>query len=78
MYTVTINETLTKCVLVDADNEHEAVSKVLDAYNNGKIVLNSDDYIGETNFDAMKTTTPYEHKYFKRLEEYLEEDNYEN
>lgn len=47
-YYVSVTETLNRAVSVDAESEKEAVQKVQDAYNNSKIILDSDDFCGET------------------------------
>lgn len=47
-YYVSVTETLNNVVSVDADSENEAVQKVQDAYNNSEIILDSDDFCGET------------------------------
>ena len=47
-YYVSVTETLNVVVSVDAENEKEAVQKVQDAYNNSEIVLDSDNFCGET------------------------------
>ena len=43
-----IEETLSKIVEVEADNNIEAVSKVAKMYHDGEIVLTADDYIDTT------------------------------
>ena len=47
-YYVSVTETLNKVVSVDAESENEAVQKVQDAYNNSDIILDSDNFCGET------------------------------
>ena len=47
-YYVSVTETLNKVVSVDAESEKEAVQKVQDAYNNSEIILDSDNFCGET------------------------------
>ena len=47
-YYVSVTETLNKVVSVDAESENEAVKKVKDAYNNSDIILDSDNFCGET------------------------------
>lgn len=47
-YYVSVTEHLNKVVSVDAESENEAVQKVQDAYNNSEIILDSDDFCGET------------------------------
>ena len=47
-YYVSVTEHLNKVVSVDAESENEAVQKVQDAYNNSDIILDSDNFCGET------------------------------
>ena len=47
-YYVSVTETLNKVVSVDAESEKEALQKVQDAYNNSEIILDSDNFCGET------------------------------
>ena len=43
-YQVEIREELARIIEIEAIDEDEAVSKVLEAYRNEKIVLTADDY----------------------------------
>lgn len=45
-YYVSITETLSKVVSVDADSEQEAISRVEDAYNKYEIILDSEAFVG--------------------------------
>ena len=47
-YYVSVTEHLNKVVSVDAESENEAVQKVQDAYNNSEIILDSENFCGET------------------------------
>lgn len=47
-YYVSVTETLNKVVSVDAESEAEALEQVETAYNDSVIVLDSDNYRGET------------------------------
>ena len=47
-YYVSVTEHLNKVVSIDAESEKEAVQKVQDAYNNSEIILDSDNFCGET------------------------------
>lgn len=47
-YYVSVTEHLNKVVSVDAESEKEAVQKVQDAYSNSEIILDSDNFCGET------------------------------
>ena len=64
-YYVSVTETLNRAVSVDAESEKEAVQKVQDAYNNSKIILDSDDFCGETieAEDDQVFYTDYEKEY---------------
>ena len=44
-FVVYITETLQKKVIVKANNDSEALDQVIDQYNNGKIVLDYNDYL---------------------------------
>ena len=44
-YKVTVTETLQRTITVNAEDELDAVQKVQDMYNNGEIVLDSEDHI---------------------------------
>ena len=64
-YYVSVTEILSRAVSVDAESEKEAVQKVQDAYNNSKIILDSDDFCGETieAEDDQGFYTDYEKEY---------------
>ena len=47
-YYVSVTETLNKVVSVDAESEKEAVQKVQDAYDDCDIILDNDNFCGET------------------------------
>ena len=47
-YYVSVTKTLNKVVSVDAESEIEALQKVHDAYDNSDIILDNDDFCGET------------------------------
>lgn len=44
-YQVEINETLSRIIEVEAENENDAVSKIKDLYRKEKIILDSNDYL---------------------------------
>ena len=44
-YIVYITETLQRKVVVEANNDNEALNQVVDQYNNGEIVLDYNDYL---------------------------------
>ena len=44
-YQVEINETLSRIVEIEAENESDAISKIKDLYRQEKIVLDSEDYL---------------------------------
>lgn len=47
-YLVTYQETLSRTVLVEAEDAHDAEQKVLDAVENETLVLYADDYLMES------------------------------
>lgn len=52
-YNVTITETLQRTILVEADNEQQALNIVQDDYNNDNIVLDYSDF-QNVEFDAER------------------------
>ena len=48
-----VTETLTRPVVVKAENKEEAEQKVIDAYYNGKFVLEAADFV-DVNFDTKE------------------------
>ncbi len=64
-YYVSVTETLNKVVSVDAESEEQAKQKVQDAYDNSDIVLDSDDFIGQTTEvePDQQSYSDYEEKY---------------
>lgn len=48
-----VTETLTSPVVVKAENQEEAEQKVIDAYYNGKFVLDAADFV-DVNFDTKE------------------------
>ena len=48
-----VTETLTRPVVVKAENQEEAEQKVIDAYYNGKFVLDAADFV-DVNFDTQE------------------------
>lgn len=53
-YVIQIEETLSRDVIIDADNLEEAIDKVRDMYHSEEIVLDASDYV-DTNFDAIQS-----------------------
>ena len=49
-----VTETLTRPVVVKAENQEEAEQKVIDAYYNEKFVLDSSDFV-EVNFETKES-----------------------
>lgn len=47
-YYVSVTETLNKVVSVDAESENDALKQVQAAYDDSVVVLDSDDFCGET------------------------------
>ncbi len=52
-YQVEINETLSRIIEVEAENENDAVSKIKDLYRKEEIVLDSNDYL-DTKIEIYK------------------------
>ena len=48
-----VTETLTRPVVVKAENQEEAEQKVIDAYYNGNFVLDAADFV-DVNFDTKE------------------------
>ena len=44
-FVVYITETLQRKVIVEENNDNEALNQVVDQYNNGEIVLDYNDYL---------------------------------
>lgn len=61
-YYVSVTETLNKVVSVDAESENDALKQVQTAYDDSVIVLDSDNFCGETIEieDDQKFYTDYE------------------
>lgn len=64
-YYVSVTETLNKVVSVDAESEADALKQVETAYNDSVIVLDSDNFCGETieAEDDQGFYTDYEKEY---------------
>lgn len=58
---IAITETLSRIVEVHAEDKYEAIQKVTDAYRDGQIVLDSDDFVvAEFNDETEETINNYE------------------
>lgn len=58
---ITITETFNRIVEVHAEDKHEAIQKVTDAYCDGQVVLDSDDFVvAEFNDETEETINNYE------------------
>lgn len=58
---IAITETLNRIVEVRAEDDYEAIQKVSDAYYDGQIVLDSDDYVDtDFNDETEETINNYE------------------
>lgn len=58
---ISVTETLNRIVEVHAENDYEAIQKVSDAYYDGQIVLDSDDYVDvDFNDETEETINNYE------------------
>lgn len=58
-YSVTIEETLSRTVNIEAENQQDAIEKVKKQYKNEDIVLNGDDF-SEVVFGVSYSTTEKE------------------
>lgn len=58
---ISVTETLNRIVEVHAEDECEAIQKASDAYYDGQIVLDSDDYVDvDFNDETEETLNNYE------------------
>lgn len=58
---ISVTETLNRIVEVHADDKDEAIQKASDAYYDGQIVLDSDDYVDvDFNDETEETINNYE------------------
>ena len=67
MYLVKVVETLSRHVIVDAENLVQAEEKVRQAYIDGQIVLDYDDF-EESYIEAKRMVTDNEASYYETLE----------
>lgn len=67
-YLVKVVETLSRHVIVDAENLVQADEKVRQAYIDGQIVLDYDDF-EESYIEAKRMVTDDEASYYETLEE---------
>lgn len=67
MYLVKVVETLSRHVIVDAENLVQAEEKVRQAYIDGQIVLDYDDF-EESYIEAKRRVTDNEASYYETLE----------
>lgn len=58
---ITITETLKRIVEVHAEDDCKAIQKVSDAYHDGQVVLDSDDYV-DVDFDDVTDETNYNYE----------------
>jgi hypothetical protein len=66
-YLVKVTEFLTMKYVVEAENEGEAYEKAADAYQDGNITLDYDDYNGYE-VEVMREATTSDTKYYDILE----------
>lgn len=58
---IAITETLNRIVEVHAEDKYEAIQKATDAYRDGQIILDSDDFVvAEFNDETEETINNYE------------------
>ena len=60
-YYISVTETLNKIVEVQAESSEEALRKAEDAYYNGEIVLDSEDFV-DTDFNDETEETIYNYE----------------
>lgn len=58
---ISVTETLKKTVEVRAEDKYEAIQKVSDAYHDGQVVLDSDDYV-DVDFNDVTDGTIYNYE----------------
>ena len=58
---ISVTETLKRTVEVHAEDEYEAIHKVSDAYYDGQVVLDSEDYV-DVDFDDVTDETNYNYE----------------
>lgn len=66
LYAVTYEETLSRTVLIEADSELEALDKMDDAVNEERIVLGSEDYMGNGDIFAREADE-FDTEYYTKL-----------
>ena len=65
-YIIKIEETLAKCVIVEARNPDEAVKIAEDAYVDGKVVLDYDDFC-EADAEYVREAKDGDKKYYEEV-----------
>lgn len=58
---ISVTETLNRIVEVHAEDEYEAIHKVSDAYYDGQVVLDSEDYV-DVDFDNITDDITYNYE----------------
>ena len=58
---ISVTETLNRIVEVHAEDEYEAIHKVSDAYYDGQVVLDSEDYV-DVDFDNVTDDITYNYE----------------
>lgn len=66
-YLVRVTETLSQSFIVEADNRGDAADKVYEAYDNGEISLEYDDYDGH-DVEVVRKADETDTKYYDELE----------
>ena len=66
-YVVRVTETLAHTVIVEAESEWDAENKVDQAYYNGQITLDYDDF-DEYAINAIREATDFDNSYYDVLE----------
>lgn len=66
-FVMKVTETLSRTVVVDANDQDDAISKVEQAYENGDIVLDYNDY-DEYDISEVRIASPEDAKWYEELE----------
>lgn len=66
-YLVRVTETLLHTIIVEAENEQDAEDKVNQAYDDGQVVLDYDDF-NEYEIKVLREATNFDNSYYDILE----------
>jgi hypothetical protein len=57
-YQVEVRELLNRVVLVEAPDQDSAIARVEEAYSDGEIILDYNDFVGPAEFEIVKYVEP--------------------